>query len=81
MIGNPIPEEYALDYDEMEKVIVKALDMAKKEGIRGKATTPFLLAHIKDLTNGVAFASNVQLALNNAKIASQIAVELSKLGK
>lgn len=81
LIGNPIPEEYALDYDEMEKVIVKALDMAKKEGIRGKATTPFLLAHIKDLTNGVAFASNVQLALNNAKIASQIAVELSKLGK
>ena len=79
LIGNPIPEEYALDYDEMEKVIVKALDMAKKEGIRGKATTPFLLAHIKDLTNGVAFASNVQLALNNAKIASQIAVELSKL--
>ncbi len=81
LIGNPIPEEYALDYDEMEKVIVKALDMAKKEGIRGKATTPFLLAHIKDLTNGVAFASNVQLALNNAKVASQIAVELSKLGK
>lgn len=81
LIGNPIPEEYALDYDEMEKVIVKALDMAKKEGIKGKATTPFLLAHIKDLTNGVAFASNVQLALNNAKVASQIAVELSKLGK
>ena len=79
LIGNPIPEEYALDYDEMEKVILQALDMAKKEGVRGKATTPFLLAHIKDLTKGVAFASNVQLALNNAKVASQISVELSKL--
>ena len=81
LIGNPIPEEYALDYDEMEKVILEALDMAKKDGIRGKATTPYLLAHIKDLTKGVSFASNLQLAYNNAKVASQIAVELSKLGK
>ena len=79
LIGNPIPEEYALDYDEMEKVINKALDMAKKDGIRGKATTPYLLAHIKDLTEGVSFASNLQLAYNNAKVASQIAVEYSKL--
>lgn len=79
LIANPIPEEYALDFDEMEKVIQTALDMAKKDGIRGKATTPYLLAHIKDLTKGVAFASNVQLALNNAKVASQISVELSKL--
>ncbi len=79
LIGNPIPEEYSLDYDEMEKVIVKALDMAKKDGIHGKATTPYLLAHIKDLTNGVSFASNLQLAYNNAKVAAQISVELSKL--
>ena len=79
LIGNPIPEEYALDFDEMEKVINKALDMAKKDGIRGKATTPYLLSHIKDLTDGVSFASNLQLAYNNAKIASQISVELSKL--
>ena len=79
LIGNPIPEEYSLDYDEMEKVINEALDMAKKEHIRGKATTPFLLAHIKNLTKGVSFASNLQLAYNNAKVASQISVELSKL--
>ena len=79
LIGNPIPEEYSLDYDEMEKVINQALDMAKKDGIRGKATTPYLLAHIKDLTDGVSFASNLQLAYNNARVASQIAVELAKL--
>ena len=35
VIGNPIPEEYALDYDEMEKVIVKALELAKEQGIHG----------------------------------------------
>lgn len=79
LIGNPIPEEYALDFDEMEKVIVEALEMAKKDHIRGKATTPYLLSHIKDLTKGTSFASNLQLAYNNAKVASKIAVELAKL--
>ncbi len=79
VIGNPIPEEYALDYDEMEKVIVKALELAKEQGIHGKDTTPFLLSHIKDMTDGVSFASNLQLAYNNAKAASKIAVELTKL--
>ena len=79
VIGNPIPEEYALDYDEMEKVIVKALELAKEQGIHGKDTTPFLLSHIKDMTDGVSFASNLQLAYNNAKAASKIAVELAKL--
>ena len=78
LVGNPIPEEYELDFDEMEKVINRALEQAKKEGIRGKATTPFLLAHIKDYTDGVSFASNLQLAYNNAKVASQIAVELCR---
>ena len=42
LIANPIPEEYELDYDYMEKVINEALEMAKKDGIHGKATTPYL---------------------------------------
>lgn len=79
IIANPIPEEFALDYDEMEKVILKALEAAKENNIKGKATTPFLLAYIKDATEGVAFNSNVQLALNNAKIGAEIACELAKL--
>lgn len=79
LIGNPIPEEYALDFDKMEVAINKALAMAKEQGIRGKDTTPFLLSHIKDITGGESFASNLQLAYNNAKVASRIAVEFSKL--
>ena len=59
LIANPIPAEYELDYDYMEKVINEALEMAKKDGIHGKATTPYLLAHIKDITSGVSFASNL----------------------
>ena len=79
ILANPIPEEYELDFDEMETVINKALELAKEQGIKGKDTTPFLLSHIKELTKGVAFASNVQLAYNNARMASKIAVEMCKL--
>ena len=79
VVGNPIPEEYALDHDEMEAVINRAIEQANEQHIHGKALTPFLLAHIKDMTNGVSFASNLQLAYNNARAASKIAVAYSRL--
>lgn len=79
LIGNPIPEEYALDFDYMESVINKALAEADEAGIRGKDTTPFLLSRIKVITEGVAFRSNVQLAYNNARVAARVAKELCAL--
>lgn len=78
LVGNPIPHEYSMDHKVIDEVINKALDMAKEKGIKGKATTPFLLATIKDLTGGDSLASNLQLAYNNARVASKIAVEFSK---
>ena len=79
LIGNPIPDEYNLPHEKINSVIDKALEMAKEKGIKGKATTPFLLATIKDLTGGESLASNLQLAYNNARVAADIAVEYSKL--
>lgn len=79
VIANPIPEEYELDFDEMNAVIERAIESAKKDGIRGKDTTPYLLAHIKDYTEGVSLASNLQLAYHNARRAAKIAVEYTKL--
>lgn len=79
LIGNPIPEEYALDFDQMESVISEALAEADEQGVRGKEITPFLLAKIKEITKGVSFASNVQLAYNNARVAAKIAKELCKI--
>lgn len=79
IIANPIPKEYELDFDEMEKIITRALDSAEKDGVHGKNITPYLLAHIKDYTGGESLAANLQLAYNNAHVASRIAVEYSKL--
>ena len=78
LIANPIPTEYELDFDEMEKVITRALESAQKDGIHGKNITPYLLAHIKDFTGGKSFAANLQLAYHNAEVASDIAVEYCK---
>ena len=79
LIGNPVPEEYAMDYDYMSKIIDEALADAKEAGIKGKATTPFLLAKIVELTGGDSLKTNIQLAYNNAHAASKIAVAYSKL--
>ncbi len=79
LVGNPIPDEYALDFDAMEKVITEAIAEADEKGVRGKDITPFLLSRIKDMTEGVSFASNLQLAYNNASLASKIAMALTKM--
>lgn len=79
LIGNPVPEAYAMDFDEMSAVIDRALAQAEEAGVRGKNITPFLLAHIVELTGGDSLKTNIQLAFNNARAAARIAVELSKL--
>ena len=81
LLTNPIPEEYSMDPDVINKAIDEAVEEAKAKGIHGKETTPFLLAKIKDLTGGDSLASNIQLVYNNAKLAAATAVELSKLAK
>lgn len=76
LIANPIPEEYAMDENEMNKAIDEALEEAHKLGIKGKETTPFLLAKIKDITGGTSLDANIELVYNNAKIGSLIAKDL-----
>ncbi len=76
LVTNPIPEEYSMDPDVINAAIDRAVAEAKAQGIHGKETTPFLLARIKDLTGGDSLASNIQLVLNNARLAAQTAALL-----
>ena len=73
VIGNPIPDEYAMPNEEINVYIEKALQMCKEKGIKGKDTTPFLLATVKDLTGGDSLKANLELAYNNARAAARIA--------
>lgn len=79
VIANPIPKEYEMDYDVITNAIENAIEEAKRNGIKGKETTPFLLAKVKDITGGKSLESNIELVYNNAKLASDIAIELSNL--
>ena len=79
LVTNPIPEEYSMDHAVISAAIEQAVAMAKEQGIHGKATTPFLLATIKDLTGGDSLDSNIQLVFHNARLAAQTAVELCRL--
>ena len=81
LVTNPIPEEYSMDKEVIDKAIAEAVEDAKKDGIHGKATTPYLLAKIKDLTGGDSLDSNIQLVFNNARLGAAAAVELAKLEK
>ena len=80
LVTNPIPEEYSMDMEVIGEAIDKAVKEAEDLGVKGKDITPFLLDKIQKITGGDSLASNIQLVLNNARLASQIAVELSKLG-
>ena len=76
LIGNPCPKDIALDFNEMESVIQMALAKAESAGIRGKETTPFLLAQIVEITGGQSLKTNIRLALNNARCAARIAAAM-----
>ena len=78
LVGNPIPEKYSMDPDIINPAIIQAVDECVKLGIKGKETTPFLLARVKELTGGDSLDSNIQLVFNNAKVAAQTACELCK---
>ena len=76
LVTNPIPEQYSMDPDVINKAIDEAVAEANAQGIRGKQTTPFLLAKIKDITGGDSLASNIRLVYNNAALAAKVAGKL-----
>lgn len=79
LVTNPIPEEYAMDDEVISRAIDDAISEMNALGIHGKEATPFLLAKVKELTEGNSLDSNIRLVFNNAKLAAQIAAEMTKL--
>ena len=76
LVTNPIPEEYSMDKAVIDAAIEQALSEAAARGIRGKETTPFLLARVVELTGGDSLESNIRLVLNNAALAAKTAAAL-----
>ena len=76
LVTNPIQEEFSMPKEVIDKAIDQALREMEEAGIHGKQCTPFLLAKVKDLTGGESLASNIQLVLNNARLAAKTAKAL-----
>lgn len=81
LVTAPVPAEDEIPANEIKDVIDEALGAAAKQGISGKAVTPFLLSRISERTQGRALRANIALLKNNARIAGAIAVALANQEK
>ena len=78
LVTNPTPEEYSMDKAVIDAATDQAIKEASEKGIKGKETTPFLLAKVVELTGGDSLDSNIALVLNNARLAAKTAAEFVK---
>ncbi|MHB1118649.1 MAG: pseudouridine-5'-phosphate glycosidase [Bellilinea sp.] len=76
LVVNPLAEEVALDYGEVESYIRTALQDAEEQGVHGSSMTPYLLARINELSGGRTLQANLALLRSNARLAARIAVAL-----
>ena len=79
VVANPIPEAFAMPRAAIDAAVEQALQEAHAQGIGGKESTPFLLARVCELTGGDSLAANIQLVLNNARLASAVALAYGSL--
>jgi pseudouridine-5'-phosphate glycosidase len=79
LVTNPIPEEYAMDPDYINRSIDEACEEAKRLGIKGKKITPYLLDKIQKITGGKSLEANIRLVYNNAELGAKVACELCGL--
>jgi pseudouridine-5'-phosphate glycosidase/pseudouridine kinase len=79
LFGNPIPEEFSIPKAEIDIAINQAVQEAAEQGIHGHANTPFILARIKELTEGRSLPANRALIESNVTMAAKVAVELASM--
>ncbi len=79
IVANPIPEEFALEKNYVEKIITEAIKEMEEKKIAGKEVTPFLLERIAELTGKKSLEANIALVKNNAKLGAKIAKEYMQI--
>lgn len=77
LVANPVPEAAQIPSGEMAAFIAAAQADAEASGVAGKAVTPFLLQRILELTAGRSLVTNIALVEHNARLATEISIELA----
>jgi pseudouridine-5'-phosphate glycosidase len=78
IVANPLPTEEQLDPALHDRVLADGLAGLARDGITGKAVTPYLLAHFHSATEGQSLAVNVRIILRNAELAARVAVAAAR---
>ncbi|MCW6009536.1 pseudouridine-5'-phosphate glycosidase [Micromonospora sp. CPCC 205371] len=78
VVANPLPPDQQLDPDLHDRTLADGLALLEREGVTGKAVTPFLLSHFHSATHGESLAVNVRIILRNAELAARIAVAATR---
>ena len=78
LLCNPIPAEDAMDATEVAAAVREAEARAEREGVHGKARTPFLLAELAALTGGRSLEANLALLEDNARVAGLVAAATAR---
>ncbi|MFI6263922.1 pseudouridine-5'-phosphate glycosidase [Micromonospora sp. NPDC051006] len=74
IVANPLPADEQLDPALHDRTLADGLARLERDGITGKAVTPYLLAHFHSATEGASLTVNVRIILRNADLAARIAV-------
>ena len=80
VVVQPPPAAFALPGDLVDGAVARAVERARAAGVRGAASTPFLLAEVERETGGRSLAVNLALLESNAELAGAIAVEVAASG-
>lgn len=78
LICNPVPDSHAMDADAVAEAVRRCEARAEREGVRGKAVTPFLLSALAEETGGASLEANLALLEANATLAAQVATALAE---
>ncbi|MEI0446996.1 pseudouridine-5'-phosphate glycosidase [Brachyspira intermedia] len=79
LVCNPIPEEYEMDKDYINKIIDDTVKEARDKNISGKNVTPYILAKLHSVTENKSLKANKELVYNNCRVAANIAYYYSNL--
>jgi pseudouridine-5'-phosphate glycosidase len=77
VVTNPLPVEEQLDPDLHDRVLAEGLAGLARDGVTGKAVTPYLLSYFHEATGGRSLDVNIRIILRNAHLAARIAVSRS----
>ena len=76
IVANPVKNQ--MDKKLHDSILASGLALAEKDGITGKAVTPFLLEHFHTASDGDSLRVNIEIIKSNSALAADIAVALNK---